>query len=484
MFVGRSEELKTLKKFYGRKSASMILVQGRRRIGKSTLIRESAKSSKLPLHEIQGLPPREGQTNQDQINHFVNELKLIFGKKLKHPEPISNWSSAFRLLAEISKKGSCVIFLDEISWMGTHDPDFSGTLKTIWDQEFSKIPHLVFFICGSVSTWIEKNIARNTGYVGRISMTLKLTELPLQHCYEFFENSRYTPFEVIKILSLVGGVPRYLEEFIPEDSLNANIIRLFFQPTGFLFNEFEQIFSDIFGKRHSNYKKILNTLLNERLSPVDIAEKLDLPLNSDFSDAIADLELGGFINRDFNWNFTSNELAKLSQLRISDNYSRFYLRYVKPKKSRFEKIKLRTSDPLNFIPWESLLGLQFENLVLNNLDYILEQLEIHRTDVVHIGPYFQRKNLKQKGVQIDLLIQSKHNVLFLGEVKCQNKISGDVVHSVSEKMTALKRPKGFAIRPFLVYAGELSSGLKESTFFTKNINFEEALNPDSAHRTN
>lgn len=168
-------------------------------------------------------------------------------------------------------------------------------------------------------------------------------------------------------------------------------------------------------------------------------------------------------------------MAKLSQLRISDNYSRFYLRYVKPKKTRFEKIRLRSSDPLNFIPWESLLGLQFENLVLNNIDFILEQLEIHRTDVVHIGPYFQRKNLKQKGVQIDLLIQTKHNVLFLGEAKCQNKISSDVIHTVSEKVKALKKPKGFAVRPFLVYAGESSTALKESNFFVKAINFEEAF---------
>lgn len=295
MFIGRTEELKTLKKFYQKKNASLILVQGRRRIGKSTLIRESAKNSRFPLYEIQGLAPREGQTNQDQINHFVGELRVLFGKKMKGAasENIFHWSSAFRLLAELSRKGSCIIFLDEISWMGAHDPDFSDTLKTIWDQEFSKIPNLVFFICGSISTWIERNIARNTGYVGRISMTLKLTEMPLQNCYEFFKDSRYTPFEIIKILSLVGGVPRYLEEFIQEDTLNANIIRLFFQPTGFLFNEFEQIFSDIFGTRHSNYKKILNTLLVERMSPVDVAENLELPLNSDFSDAIADLELGG-----------------------------------------------------------------------------------------------------------------------------------------------------------------------------------------------
>ena len=117
----------------------------------------------------------------------------------------------------------------------------------------------MLIICGSVSSWIEKNILSNTGFLGRISIDLVLEELPLIDCLKFWRKTkeRLSPYEFFKVLSVTGGVPKYLEEILPEQSAETNIQRLCFKPQGLLFREFEQIFSDLFSRRSALYKKII-----------------------------------------------------------------------------------------------------------------------------------------------------------------------------------------------------------------------------------
>lgn len=106
---------------------------------------------------------------------------------------------------------------DEISWMGSEDPDFLGKIKNAWDQKFKKNPNLLFVLCGSASSWIEENILNSTGFLGRVSYTLTLGELPLKDCTHFWleASKNISAFEKFKILSVTGGIPRYLEEIDP-----------------------------------------------------------------------------------------------------------------------------------------------------------------------------------------------------------------------------------------------------------------------------
>lgn len=148
--------------------------------------------------------------------------------------------------------------IDEISWMGSKDPDFLGKLKNAWDLYFRKNDKLILAICGSATAWIDKNILSSTGFMGRESLTLTLDELPLSVCAEFWnsENERISSHEKLKLLAVTGGIPRCLEHINPVLSAEENVRQMCFNKAGILFNEFEKIFSDLFSPKNILYKDI------------------------------------------------------------------------------------------------------------------------------------------------------------------------------------------------------------------------------------
>ena len=156
LFTGRKRELQDLKSLLGKKSASLVVIRGRRRIGKSTLIEHAAKG--YPFYEFYGLPPREGITNQDQLDNFSRLLSKHFSIPFVQ---FSDWQEAFDMLAGLTKQGNYVVFLDEISWMGGKDKDFPGKLKGVWDAQFKKNPAFKLIFCGFVSSWIQGSILRS-----------------------------------------------------------------------------------------------------------------------------------------------------------------------------------------------------------------------------------------------------------------------------------------------------------------------------------
>ena len=162
-YIGRSEERQEFRRLLQKKIASLVTVQGRRRIGKSRFITECAEEADHFL-SFMGLPPREDMTRQAQLDAFADQLS----KQTKAPKlPLDGWPTAFQLLAsQLPASGTVVLLLDEISWMAAGDADFAGHLKTAWDTHFSKRQRLVVVLCGSVSSWIEHNILNNTGFVG------------------------------------------------------------------------------------------------------------------------------------------------------------------------------------------------------------------------------------------------------------------------------------------------------------------------------
>ena len=164
---GRERELEDLNLLLKKKSSSLVVIRGRRRVGKSRLIQEFAKDKKC--WTFAGLPPVSGMTKQRQIDAFSSQVS----QNLKMPAmQAQDWNAYFAFLGNQAQGQKIVIVFDEISWMGSEDVDFLGHLKNAWDLYFSINPDLVLILCGSVSSWIEENILRNTGFLGRISMSL------------------------------------------------------------------------------------------------------------------------------------------------------------------------------------------------------------------------------------------------------------------------------------------------------------------------
>lgn len=467
-FYGRERELKLLRERLNMKIASLVVIKGRRRIGKSRLAEEFSKPFRTIT--IEGLPPDHGSvTEQSQRIHFAKSLERA--AKIKGLKA-DDWDDLLWNLGEVTKKGRVVIILDEINWMGSKDPAFLGKLKTAWDKFFKKNPQLILILSGSMSGWIEKNILSSTGFLGRVSLDLTLEELPLHECNHFWEPYKIAPFEKFKILSVTGGVPRYLEEIDPKIPADEMIRRLCFRREGLLFQEFERIFSDLFSRRAPMYKKIVMRLAQGSANLQQICEALKLEKGGLISDYLTDLEETQYIQRYNTWSLKNGKPSKLGFYHLKDNYLRFYLKYIEPHISAVEK------EALKKVPgWDSIMGLQFENLVLSNRKSLHSLLGISPDEIVNDGPYFQRPTKLSHGCQIDNLIQLKHNSLYLCEIKySKTPIGSEVICETQEKMQRLHDSKTtFSLRPVLIHVNGVSPAVQASTFFTHIIDFSQLL---------
>jgi AAA+ ATPase superfamily predicted ATPase len=472
MFVGRENELQLLNGLFDLKKAAIAVCAGRRRIGKSTLIQQFGKNAKAFL-EFQGLPPREGITKKNQLNAFSEQL----AKQTSLPKlNLESWYQAFSLLNNVIKNERTVILLDEISWMATRDKDFAGQLKIVWDTEFKHHSKLILVLCGSVSSWIDENILNSAGFVGRISLKLTPQELSLFHCNMFWgkKTDRIDAKEKLKMLAVTGGVPRYLEEINPNLPAEENIRRICFSKEGFLYSEFEQIFRDIFSRRAPVYKRIVSVLVRGPKSISELAEHLGRKRGGDLSRYLDDLSASGFIAKDVVFRPGKKDASKLAKYRLKDNYLRFYLKYLEPIKAKIEKGLFSEVAIESLSEWETIMGLQFENLVLNNIRSVCSLLAINMNTVISAAPYFQRKTQRKKPCQIDLLIETKYT-LYVCEIKFRKKIPRVVISEVRKKIERLKSPAGLTVRPVLIYSGGLASGIEEDGFFDKIIHFEKLL---------
>lgn len=471
-FIGREKELQTLENLKKKKSASLAVLSGRRRIGKSRLAEEFGKDSLY--YTFSGIPPSPETTAASQRKAFA----LQVCEQLEEMPPHETWYELLTFLATKTQKKEIVILLDEISWMGSKDPDFLGVLKTVWDNSFKKNPKLILILCGSVSAWINKNILSNTGFMGRISLHIHLKELTLEESAQFWKqnSSIVSAHEILKTLSIVGGVPRYLEEINPKASAEDNIKRLCFNRAGPLYSEFDQIFSDLFNTRANIYKRIIKELISGALERNQLSQTTGLAPNSVFTEYMDDLMQAGFIQRDFTWHLNSHNTSKISKYRLSDNYIRFYLKYVASYKTNIEKGHLDNLHLSTLKNWGTIMGLQLENLVLNNRKYILEAMNIPPEIVLNDGPYFQRKTLRNPGCQIDYLIQTKLGELYVGEIKfSKHEIKFSVIEEVKERVKSLKTPKGLTIRTFLIHVNGVSESILDEDYFTHIINLGDLL---------
>ncbi len=475
-FIGRKHELSLLTALKNKSSASLAVISGRRRIGKSRLAQEFGKN--YIYYSFSGLPPTQQTSPEFQRKTFALQLEKYFNVPLRY----ESWYELFLFLADQTRHTNSVILFDEISWMGSKDSEFLGIVKTVWDQHFKQNDKLVLILCGSVSYWINKNILSSTGFVGRISLHIHLKELSLQEAAQFwnYPTSQISAYEILKVLSCIGGIPRYLEEINPKESAETNIKRLCFNAAGPLYNEFDQIFSDLFNTRANIYKNIMYSLVNGPIERNDIAKSTELAPNNFLTEYLENLIQTGFIQRDFIWDFKSKNISRLSKYRISDNYIRFYLKYIDKIRSNIEKGQLDDIHLTTMSGWYSMIGLQIENLILNNRKLILKALGIPSEIVVNDGPYFQKKTSRSLGCQIDYLIQTKLNELYIGEIKfSQNPLGPTLVEEVSSKIKRLKCPKNFSLRPFLIHTNGVTEKLEEENYFTKMINLQDLLIPEN-----
>ena len=476
-FIGRKEYLDDLETLWRKRSSSLVACRGRRRIGKSRLFREFAARTAEVYIEIEGLAPDADTTNEDQLRGFAESLAAQTGAE---DTPPSNWLNAFiRLDREIDDAKRTVVVLDEISWMGGFDPLFPSTLRKAWERYLHRHDKLILVVCGSVSAWIRENLLDNTGFTGRFSRDYVLPELSMAECALFWGcgAERLRAREILDVLSVTGGVPRYLEEIDPGLDADENIRRMCFLKSGVLFRDFEAIFNPLFGVANETRRAILSLLADGPLSGAEIADRLDLERNGHLSEDLRALKEGGFITDDAGLNPETGKAARIARYRLRDNYTRFHLKYVAPHRQEIEQGTYRQASVESLPGWNTVIGLQFENLVVNNAMAVVPHLHLGNAIIESAAPY---RNLRKDaegcktGCQVDLLIQTARTA-YVVEIKRKLEIGPEIMDEVERKMRRLPVRKGMSVRPVLVYEGHLAPAVEGSGFFDAIIPAEKLL---------
>ena len=477
MFFGRDETIDQLNGLLRKRVASLVTCRGRRRIGKSTLIEVFARRAKCRFLKIEGRKPENGMTNKDELVAFAKQLS---DQSSAESMPPSNWPDAFRRLdSQIHDRGWTVVLLDEISWMAYFDKAFASDLKIAWDNLFKKHTKLILVACGSVSSWIRDNIIDNGAFLGRRSLDIVVRELPLADCTKFWGRAatRIDEREIIDVLSVTGGVPRYLEEIDPALSATENIRRLCFLPNSILRTDFEEMFRDVITHEFDFSANVLRHLADGAKSATEITSEMGLGKGGRVTSALNRLVEAGLVAEDSSVNPETGKPAREVRYRINDNYSRFFIKYIEPMKKTidngtFEFVSLDALDGI-----ETILGLAFENMVVNNCRVLIPLLNLSGTLVISAAPYRRigsKSSRGRKGCQIDLLLQTRHTMCIV-EIKRRREIGREVIKTVDEKVRAIIRPEGVSARAALVYSGHLSPTVAAAGYFDAIVPFGRLL---------
>lgn len=471
-FIGRKPELERLHALHRKAVPSLVVIKGRRRIGKSRLITEFA--SQVPQHKLwsfAGLAPQEGITSQTQLDHFARQLASLLGVP---PFTFQDWSDALDHLSQHVQAGDIILF-DEISWMGAKDPSFIPKLKAWWDKQSTPIT-VVF--CGSISTWIKENILNSTAFFGRVALTLTPEPLSIPESAQLLKAMGFqgSAHETYKLLSVLGGIPWYLEQANAGMTADAILKQLCFEKDGLLVLEFDRIFHDLFNGKGAVYKKILSSLKDGMKTLADIRHEIDFAHSGTLSQLMDHLIVAGFVKKQHLWSFKTIKPLRQSLYRICDPYIRFYLKVIEAHRAKIE-LGAFTDASLSALPgFEAHIGLQLEHLLLQNRPLLLKSIAISASDIVCDGAYRQSQTKSMRGCQIDYLVQTFTNNLFVCEFKFKRRELGmEVMQDMQEKIAALKVPRGFAPVPVLFHIGGVAPTVETGGYFYRIINIAEFL---------
>ena len=413
IMIGRSKEIEILEKAYQSAKPELVAVFGRRRVGKTYLIR-SFFEKKLTF-ELTGL--KDG-TKSQQLRNFAYSLKDA--QKTDLPEPPKDWLAAFYQLKNYletleNKQEKKVIFIDELPWIATAKSDFLTGFSYFWNSYASK-NNILVVICGSATAWmIQKIINDKGGLHNRVTLKIHLAPFSLAETEAYF-NARNIAFDRYQLLLLymtMGGIPHYLDQVEGGKSAIQNIDDICFQPQGLLRTEFDNLYSALFSNS-DRYESIVSALSStwKGMSRAEIISKTKISDGGGLTMMLQELEQSGFISSYIPF----GKKKKDTLFRLTDCYSLFYLKFIRdiPLKETISWQSLSKTQM-----WITWTGYAFENICFHHIDNIKAALGIAG---VHTNQYsFLAKTTDEiEGTQIDLLIDRQDSVISLCEVKFYN----------------------------------------------------------------
>ncbi len=431
--AGRIEEIKILQSLIESDSSEFLAVYGRRRIGKTYLIRQVFENH--IVFEGSGLHEKD---MTQQLEGFYLSLSHTSAKN-KQPLP-KTWLQAFSLLKKqinaIKNKKKKVIFLDEIAWFETPKSGFLAALDNFWNQYCSQRTDIVLVICGSAASWIINHVVNNRGGLhNRITSHLELMPFTLKETKQFLEmkNVKLNSKDLVSLYMAVGGVPFYLKDIKSGKSVPQILDTLFFNSTAVLKNEFNNLYASLF--KNSNLHILIIKALatkNKGLTRKELLSATKLSSGGGFSTLLNELVSCGFIK-------IINPIDKTKEdflYRLVDEYSIFYFKFLINSKTNNSWLQLANTQAYKI--W---CGYAFENICFKHIAEIKKALGINGI-ISNEYSWISKGNSSNKGTQIDFIIDRNDNCINILELKFHDSVfdmSKTYANQLQERLSIFKQ---------------------------------------------
>lgn len=469
----RSKEQELLKRLYTSEKSEFLAVYGRRRVGKTFLIREYFKY-KGTYFALTGI---KNSSVRKQLKNFFAEFERVFGVSPDVNIP-KDWFEAFALLRKAIEKEQrserIIIFIDELPWLATPRSGFLQDLDHFWNRYMSGDPRILLIVCGSAASWMIKHVIHDKGGLhGRLTAEIRLLPFDLKETEEFlkFQGVVLNRKSIIDIYMAIGGIPKYLTYVQKGRSAIQVIGDLCFN--GPLVDEFRELYASLFDhyNRHISVVKALS-MHPCGLTKTEISKHTELTVGGGMNTILDELEESGFILEIKSY----GKLKKESRFKLIDEYSLFYLKWA--SKAKENNLKMRDDQfwmhVFNSPRGYSWAGYAFETLCFKHLANIKNALGISSVLTSASGWVHKvSKGSEDRGAQIDLLIDRADNCINLCEMKYSNE-EFEITKSVDQELrdkksifiTQTKTKKSVFITMISPYGIKKNSGYFETVDMT------------------
>ena len=325
-FIDREDEMRTLENEYARKGSALVILYGRRRVGKTTLISEFIKDK--PALFFLASEESEAQNRadfKDRAAEFINNDLLRDAKG-------SSWDTIFKAIMQTDFAAKLVIVIDEFQYIGKSNPAFPSVFQRIWEEQLKDKPVMVI-LCGSLTSMMEsQTLSYNSPLYGRRTAQMKLKQIPFRYYRQFFPDKSEN--ELVEMYAVTGGVPKYIESFADVGDIYEGISKNILNPSGYLYDEpqflLQQEISEI-----GSYFSIIRAIAagNSKLSAIATLLEVKSTSLTKYLKTLIDLDI---LEREVPVTEDNPEKSKKGLYKIKDNYLRFWFAFVYPNLSFIE----------------------------------------------------------------------------------------------------------------------------------------------------
>ena len=464
--IGREKEIRTLKEAMESKDSVFLAVYGRRRVGKTFLLRQT-----LSDRIVFSYSGKANITRQSQLKSF--RLSLM-EQGMPDCPVIKDWFTAFSCLKRLiclSSESKKVILLDEVAWMDNHKSDFIPALEGFWNEWCSNRNDIFLIICASATSWIIDNVFHNRGGLhNRVTMRMRLSPFTLKECEEFSiaNNLSYSRKDILNLYLAIGGVAWYWTLLKKGYSVKQNISQLFFENDSPLRGEFFELYSSLF-IRPEKYIDIILALgkKSSGLERQELSAECKVSNNSKLGKMLQQLEECGFIRSYIPYGKKENSVV----YQLIDSFSLFHLKFLSKFKGEINSDMVLSSSSYN-----TYCGLAFEKAVMNHLNELKRAMGISG---INTQAYTWRSNPKklkegEKGAQINIVLDRADGIINIIEAKWTSNGEPYMISSSDEEDLLNKRRvfiEQTQTRKSVFLTMVTISGIKKNSHFDSIQNF-------------